>query len=248
MTIHSFVCKHLFRLLMTIVCLSVTSVAFTVLAQEPEELSPLSEQIILFDGTDLNAWVYLSNDQTKTLQQVWQVEDGVLRCAGQPHGYLQTKRWYRDYELNLQWRWPGQRAGNSGVLVHTTTPLLFYGWPKSMEVQLQGSRAGDFWVIGKGVDIRVENEAQRRAKPVPGNQHTHRRISKLEGDFEKPIGEWNSMRVICRGDQVTVYVNDQLANHGTASTVTEGAIGLQSEGRPVEFRDIKLIPLTNDED
>jgi hypothetical protein len=148
-------------------------------AQEPEELRPLNEEVVLFDGGKLNQWLFFTRKDDVVQPDVWSVENGVLRCTGKPSGYLQTKRWYRDYELNLQWRWPGKKGGNSGVLVHTTTPLLFYGWPKSMEVQLQSGSAGDFWVIGKGVDIRVENESQRRVKPVAGNQHSHRRIRRL---------------------------------------------------------------------
>ena len=213
------------------------------LAQEPEKLLPLSQPIELLDGQSLKGWTYYSNDESTELEDVWSVADGVLKCAGKPAGYLQTKRWYRDYELNLEWRWPGERGGNSGVLVHATTPLVFYGWPKSMEIQLQSGRAGDFWVICEGVDVRVADEEQRRAKQKAGNQHTHRRIQRLEGDFENEVGEWNSMKVVCRADQIKVWVNDQLVNHGTEMTISEGAIALQSEGTAIEYRDINLRPL-----
>lgn len=214
-------------------------------AQKPEELLPLAEPVQLFNGKDVDDWIFFTDNAKAKKADVWSVSDGVLKCAGKPAGYLQTKRWYRDYELELQWRWPGEKGGNSGVLVHTSTPLVFFGWPKSMEVQLQAASAGDFWVICKGVDIRVENESERRAKPVAGNQHTHRRVRRLAGKFEKPVGEWNKMRVICSGDEVKVFINGQLANHGTNSTVTEGAIALQSEGTPIEFKDISIKPLAN---
>lgn len=214
-------------------------------AQEPEALQPLDKEVQLFDGGDLNQWLFMTNKDSVKQQEVWSVEDGVLRCAGRPAGYLQTKRWYRDYELNLDWRWSGDKGGNSGVLVHASTPLLFYGWPKSMEVQLHAANAGDFWVIGTGVDIRVENEAERRAKPKPGDQHNHRRIRRLAGDFENPIGQWNHAKIICAGDQVKVFINGKLANHGTNMTINEGAIALQSEGTPVEFKDISIKPLSD---
>ena len=87
------------------------------------------------------------------------LREGVLRLAGRPQGYLETTRWFREYELTLEWRWPDERGGNSGVLVHATAPSMFYGWPKSLEVQLQSGRAGDFWVIGDEVSIRVEDHA-----------------------------------------------------------------------------------------
>lgn len=222
----------------TLLCLCTTATA-----QEPEELTPVAEETQLFNGENLDGWMFFTQDDSTKTEDVWTVEDGVLKCTGRPAGYLQTKRWYRDYELELQWRWPGESGGNSGVLVHTTTPLVFYGWPKSLEVQLMAGSAADFWVICKGVDIRVENEADRRPAPREGDQHSHRRIRRLSGDFEKPVGEWNTMKIICQGDEIKVFVNDQLANHGTECTVTDGAIALQSEGTAIEFRNIVLKPL-----
>lgn len=212
-------------------------------AQEPEELQPVTESIELFNGKDLDDWIFYSRGDNVRRDQVWTVEDGVLKCVGKPAGYLQTKKWFRNYKLELEWRWPGDKGGNSGVLIHTTTPQLFFGWPKSLEVQLQSKSAGDFWVIGKGVDVRVENQDERQAKPKPGNQHSHRRIKRLPGKLEKPVGEWNQMKVVCQDDQIRVFVNDQLANSGTELTVTEGAIALQSERTAIEFRNIRIKPL-----
>lgn len=235
--------RHYSCVLFFVATLMLVATAQPIGAQEPEELTPLAKEVTLFDGGVLDAWTFYTDDAKTKQSDVWSVADGVLKCKGQPSGYLQTKRWYRDYELKLQWRWPGKKGGNSGVLVHTTTPLVFYGWPKSMEVQLHSGSAGDFWVICKGVDVRVENETARRPKPVAGNQHSHRRIKRLAGDFENPVGQWNTMKVICAGDDIKVYINDKLANHGTMMTITEGAIALQSEGTAVEFKDISLMPL-----
>ncbi|MCP3915057.1 MAG: DUF1080 domain-containing protein [bacterium] len=206
-------------------------------------VEPLAQEVALFDGQHLDEWVLYTEADGKTREGLCRVEDDVLRIAGRPTGYLATRRWYRDYTLELEWRWPGERGGNSGVLVHTTAPLLFYGWPKSMEVQLQAGSAGDFWVIGDGVDIHVENEKERRAEPREGDLHTHRRIANLTDDSEKPVGEWNAMRIECRADRVRVWVNGTLVNDGQGCTVTEGAIALQSEGTPIEFRGIRLKPL-----
>ncbi len=218
-----------------------------VASQEPEELTPVAEELQLFNGNNLDGWVFYSPDDDSKTEDVWTVDDGILKCTGSPAGYLQTKRWYRDYQLELNWRWPGESGGNSGVLVHTSTPLVFYGWPRSLEVQLMAGNAADFWVICKGVDIRVEAEAERRPAPKEGDQHSHRRIRRLPGDFEKPVGQWNTMKITCRGDEMTVFINGELANHGTECTVTEGAIALQSEGTGIEFRDIVIKPLSDDQ-
>ena len=208
-----------------------------------DHLEPLADEVVLFDGTNLDEWVLFTDAEGRDREGLATVTDGVLRMAGNPMGYLQTRRWYRDYALDIEWRWPGDRGGNSGVLVHVSTPLLFFGWPRSLEVQLRAGDAGDFWVIGRGVDIRVDDEENRRTKPLDGDPHTHRRVRNLTDDSEKPLGEWNHMRVECRGDTLKVWVNDTLVNDGRACTVTEGGIALQSEGTEVEFRAITLSPL-----
>ncbi len=210
--------------------------------QSASVVEPLAQPVTLFDGSNLDEWVLFTEASGATRETVATVKDGVLRLAGDPVGYVATRRWYRDCVLELEWRWPEGRGGNSGVLVHATAPLVFYGWPRSLEVQLEAGNAGDFWVIG-GVDVRVDDEVHRRAKPREGDAHTSRRIANLTDGSEKPLGEWNQMRVECRGDGVRVWVNDALVNEGRACTDTAGAIALQSEGTPIEFRNVRLRPL-----
>ena len=45
------------------------------------------------------------------------------------------------------------------------------------------------------------------------------------------------------GDEIKVWVNGDLVNHGTKATVTEGQIALQAEGSEVEFQKISLSPV-----
>ena len=52
------------------------------------------------------------------------------------------------------------------------------------------------------------------------------------------------MEITCRGDEVIIKVNGQLVNHAANCNVTEGAVSLQSEGTPIEFRKVSLVPLT----
>ena len=106
--------------------------------------------------------------------------------------------------LTLEWRWPGDRGGNNGVLVHASTPGALGVWPKSIEVQLAHQNAGDFWVIGTELD--VENEADR----VKGRRHLN-----LTDESEKPLGQWNKYEITCKGDEMIVKVNGELVNHAT---------------------------------
>jgi hypothetical protein len=165
---------------------------------------------------------------------VWSVKDGTLVCKGRPVGYLITKKNdYENYVLALEWRWP-EKGGNNGALVHVTEPGALGVWPKCLEVQLASGEAGDFWVIG--TTIEVDKPAGR----IEGRRHKN-----LSDGDEKPPGEWNKMEITCRGDEVIVKVNGKLVNHAKKLSQTKGAIALQSEGTPIEFREIKLKTLND---
>ena len=51
------------------------------------------------------------------------------------------------------------------------------------------------------------------------------------------------MEITCKGGEITVKVNGDLVNSATNSSVTKGAIGLQSEGAEIHFRNVTLTPL-----
>jgi Domain of Unknown Function (DUF1080) len=190
------------------------------------------EPVPLFNGKDLSGWTYHLDKPKVRMEDVWSVKDGVLVCKGKPAGYLLTKKNnFENYVLTLEWRWP-EKGGNNGVLVHVSKPGELGVWPKSLEVQLGSGNAGDFWVIG--TTIEVENPEGR----IEDRRHLH-----LTDDSEKPLGEWNEMEITCRGDEVIVKVNGDLVNHATNVSQTRGAIALQSEGTPIEFREIKLQSL-----
>jgi hypothetical protein len=199
-------------------------------------------EVILFNGRDLQGWTPVlaeprgKNQEKAKPEDVWSVKDGILivKGKGKPSGYIRSQRDdFENYTLTLQWRFPaGSPGGNSGVLLHTSTPDTLGVWPKSLEAQLNHKNAGDIWVIGTTVE--VENPEKR----VAGRRHYN-----LTDDSEKPIGEWNDYKIVCDGDQITIWVNGDLVNHVTKCSVSKGAICLQAEGADIEFRDIRLKPL-----
>jgi len=193
------------------------------------ELNPVS----LFNGKGIDNWDHFLKGDTPA-DKTWSVKNGLLKCTGKPSGYLISKDDYRDYQIDVEWRWvPGQEAGNNGLLVHATPNTKAVGiWPKSIEVQLQNGSAGDFWTIGD--DVTTPDMEKRRKG---------RNIKNLTDDSEKPHGEWNHMRTICRGGEITVFVNGQLVNYGFECTTQQGRVCLQSEGAPIEYRKLQLTPL-----
>ena len=193
----------------------------------PAAETPPSTQVKLFNGENLDGWTLFIPGGTVDPKTVWSVHDGVVRCEGKPAGYMRTTKTYGNYKLHIEWRWP-IKGGNSGLLLHISGEDKV--WPKSIEAQLAHENAGDFWVIGGAEFKEHTNEKDRR---VP-KRHQHN---------EKKIGEWNTMEAVCDGNTIRVTVNGLLQNVATETTVTEGYIGLQSEGTPVEFRNIVLDPI-----
>ena len=52
------------------------------------------------------------------------------------------------------------------------------------------------------------------------------------------------MVVEALGDEVKVWINGDLVNHGFDCTASKGQIAVQAEGSEVEFRKIELTPIT----
>jgi hypothetical protein len=189
-----------------------------------------AEAAKLFNGTDLTGWTIFIDPKAKgvTPADVWSVKDGVLRCKGEPNGYLLTEKDHGNYVLTVEWRWPG-KAGNSGVFVHVSGPDKI--WPKGVEAQLFSGHAGDFWLVG-GFKLDVAKERQDKKTP----RHYNR--MKTDKPVEKKPGEWNKYEITCKGDTIKLVVNE-----GTKAEATRGKILLQSEGTPIEFRNVTLTPL-----
>lgn len=196
----------------------------------------------LFNGKDLQGWHadVPEMDTNKLATSPFVVRNGMLVSLASTEGHLITDESYQDYELVVEYRYPS-KPGNCGVLVHASTPRALYGmFPKSLEVQMEHGNAGDFWCIAE--DITVPNMEQRRGPKsewgtVDGKQ---RRIVNLTDNSEKPLGEWNTMTIECMKDEIKVWVNGVLVNHGTNCTARKGQIALQAEGSEVEFRKIEL--------
>jgi uncharacterized sulfatase len=192
----------------------------------------------LWNGKDLSEWEGIVQDASYDPTQLWSVRDGVIHCNGNPKGYLRTLWHYREYKLHVEWRWP-EKPGNSGVLLHAgDTPRVWpvgdnAVWPRCIESQLASGSAGDFWVIG-GATFKEH---------TTGYAGSGRNVKKRGDSAENPPGEWNNYDIECRGDSIRVHVNGKLMNEATRATEISGRICLQSEGAPVQFRNVYIEPL-----
>lgn len=196
----------------------------------------------LFNGKDLSGWHadVPERDNDTSVRNPFIVRDGLLVSLGTPGGHLITDASYANYSLEVEYRFAG-KPGNCGVLVHASTPRVLYKmFPKSIEVQMMHENAGDFWVIGE--DIKVPDMEKRRGKKEDWGvtEDKERRIVNLTDGSENPLGEWNKMNIECVEDEIKVWVNGKMVNHGYDATVRKGSIALQAEGAEVEFRKVEL--------
>ena len=199
----------------------------------------------LFNGKGLSGWDVdvPAADSNVRLRSPFIVRNGMLVSLGEPRGHLISDSSYRDYRLEIEYRFPAA-PGNAGVLVHASTPRALYGmFPRSIEVQMESGNAGDFWCIVE--DIQVPDMERRRGPPAEWGitEGKARRIKNLTDDSEKPLGQWNTMVIQAVGSSIKVWVNGDLVNDGFNATADRGRIAIQSEGSEVEFRKISLTPL-----
>ena len=219
-------------------------VAFALLLLGARFRSTLRGPVSLFNGKDLSGWHVdvPAADTSPRLRNPFLVRNGMLVSLGEPRGHLITDSSFRDYRLEVEYRFPG-KPGNAGVLVHASTPRALYGmFPRSIEVQMESGNAGDFWCIVE--DIRVPDMVRRRGPRAKWGttEGKERRILNLTDHSEKRVGQWNRMVIEAIGRTIKVWVNGDLVNSGSDATADHGQIALQSEGAEVEFRKLLISP------
>lgn len=205
-----------------------------------------AQEISLFNGKSLSGWHIdvPAMDKDPNLRNPFIIRGNMLVSLGEPQGHLITDAVYENYRIEVQYRFAGT-PGNCGLLLHASTPRSLYGmFPKSIESQMMHTNAGDFWCIVEDIEV-PEMEKRRGPKEKWGiTEGKERRVINLTDNSEKPVGEWNTMVVECVKDEIKVWVNGDMVNHGFHCTAQKGHIALQAEGAEVEFRKVVLKPIT----
>jgi len=180
----------------------------------------------LFNGKNLDGWtIHLAPDSGDVLESlVFCAKEGLINISGQPFGYMITDKSFKDYKLHLEWRWPGEPS-NSGIFLHAEP--IDGVWPRCAEVNLMAGRAGDMIASGGS---SFEELAEGRF------------LRSTKESAEHPAGEWNTAEIVCKGNFIQAYINGVLMNEAHFDR-SEGPIALQSEGGPLEIRNVFLTPL-----
>ena len=204
------------------------------LLSEDSRVPVFGEPIQLFNGRNLDGWTAHFQDGSRDPAKAFFVEDGILKDLGNPIGYLKTIDEYTSFELVVEWRFdPEKGAGNSGVLMRLQGADKI--WPNSIEAQLWSTNAGDIWNID---DYPMTTDKERT-----NGRHT----VKAHPTNERPLGEWNSYRILLDGENLTLEVNGLVQNEAIDCAVQSGPIALQAEGAWIEFRKVELRPIIGHE-
>lgn len=190
----------------------------------------------LFNGKDLSNWVNVN-----CAPETWSVGDGVIRCTGQPTGALRTKRMYENFIVELEWRHL-KAGGNAGIFVWSS-PIAAPGVPFLRSVEVQ--------VLDNGYDAKGKNEWYTTHGDVfPIHGSTMKPIHKGNGmrcfpleEHSRSAPEWNHYRIEAKDGKIRLSVNGHLVTGGDDCVWRKGYFGLESEGSPTEWRNLRIQEL-----
>ena len=226
-------------------CQVLSLIAMQANVQAPNTLTAAERSAgwkLLFDGKTTAGWHgYGAPD----FPGGWQIVDGALTRVGTA-GDIVTSEKFRDFELAIEWKVaPG---GNSGIFyrgVVAPDPKLTPIYHSAPEMQvLDDAKHPD------GKSSLTSAGSSYGLYPAPRG-------------IVKPADQWNSARVVVRGNHVEHWLNGtKMVEYELGSTdwtakvkaskfnewpsygkAAEGVIGLQDHGDRVAYRNIKIRPI-----
>lgn len=242
--------------IVTIAALACIGIIYFAHAESVEMAPAPNLPAAMIDGTG-PGWVTLGEKDfanVNCLDNTWSWKDGVLHCTGQPVGVLQSVKKYTNFELVLEWN-HRKHAGNSGVFVWTTADSIQRlkergkpGLPEGIECQVLDPGYQENWIKNKGkksdwftchgdvfpVGVKM--------KPFPPLSANGQRSFPSE-NRTRPHGQWNHYYIRAINGEVRLWVNGKEVSGGNGCDPASGHLCLESEGSPIEFRNMRLREL-----
>ena len=182
-----------------------------------------AQTVNLFNGENLEGWSVYGTEK-------WYVDESQLICESGPdqnYGYLATNEYYDNFELVLEFK--QEANGNSGVFFRST---------------LEGTK-----ISGWQVEVAPSNHPKDKTGGIYESYGRGWLIKPTaETDSVLKMGEWNTLKIVAQGNQVSTWlnnvpmvsINDSLIGKG------KGSIALQIHdggGIKVKWRNIKITEL-----
>jgi len=187
----------------------------------------LAQWINILPDASFSQWTRLPIPPTAPLSEKtqWSVADGVLTCDGKGgHEWLRYSRPFRDFVLQAEWRFepqPGEPRYNSGIFVRNSADGKV--WHQAQTGQAGGFLFGNTLVSGAAQRVNLQKQ--------------------MKENRVKPVGEWNTYEIACRGPKISLSVNGAVVSEFEKCEVPEGYVGVEAEGFRVQFRNIRLREL-----
>ena len=185
----------------------------------------------LFNGKNLDGWKFYLGKQGAVNKGTFKVEDGTIVCSGRPSGYMYTEKSFSNYILKYEWAFKRPKdlkddsmfRGNNGCLIHIGKKNALGVWPVSIEVQGMHRQAGLILPIPRNVKCERTYDKEASAKAI------------------KPVGDWSTMEIDVNGGDMLIKINGTVVSTVKDCELTAGPIGLQSEGAPIRWRNIRIL-------
>jgi Domain of Unknown Function (DUF1080) len=195
---------------------------------------------VLFDGKSLDGWEHIGPGAMV-------LENGLIRTEGGMGLLWYTKEKLGDCVIRVVYK-TGDRRANSGVFVRIADK------PKD-----------PWYAVHHGYEIQISDSDD----PFHGTGAVYS-LSKATARPAKPAGEWNTMEITLKGQEIIVNLNGAEVNHFNPDDKahipertkdyepergprpTSGYIGLQNHGEVtgnavVHFKEVSVRPLTRDD-
>jgi hypothetical protein len=195
---------------------------------------------------DLNFFVNVNCDPG-----TWSSTNGVIHSTGQPIGVIRSREPITNFEMVAEWRHL-QSGGNSGIFLWATPDSI-----RSLEAGQGRLPAGiEVQILDHGYTEQYERDHKKKAdwftthgdvfptgsadmKPFPPAAPDGKR-SFPSRDLSKGVGEWNHYYIRAINGEVRLWVNGEEVSGGTACKPATGYLCLESEGAPIDFRNLRL--------
>ena len=179
--------------------------------------------------------------------------EGGVDCTGVPTGVIRSNKPFTNFEMVLRWRHL-KPAGNSGIFLWAIkdkldilkrnelpwgveVQILDLGYTEAYEKQYKKKADwftchGDVFPVGPPVKMKpFEPSAPNGKRSFPSK------------NLSNGVGEWNHYYIRAINGEVRLWVNGEEVSGGTDIEPRSGYLLLESEGSPVEFRNLRIREL-----
>jgi hypothetical protein len=184
----------------------------------------------------------------------WTWTNNGVHCTGKPVGVIRSLNVVTNFELVAEWRHL-QSGGNSGIFVWATPESI-----KNLEAGQGRLPTGiEVQVLDHGYTEQYEKQSKKKAdwfttngdvfptgstkmKPFPPISPNGQRSFPTK-NLSKGLNEWNHYYVRCVNGEVRLWVNGEEVSGGTDINPPRGYLCLESEGAPIDFRNLRIREL-----